>query len=68
MGSRWVHTSPLPAPYPYFEIGENPNPVKLGKTLQIGVGLDGYPWARILLPCLELIERKKKKKTIQDRI
>jgi len=52
MGSGWVHISLLPVPYPYYENGENPNPVKSGKTRQIGVGLGGYPWARVLLPCL----------------
>jgi len=56
MGSGWVHISPLPVPYPYFEIGKNPNSypnlVKSGKTRQIGVGLGGYPWAWVLLPCL----------------
>jgi hypothetical protein len=56
MGLGWVHISPLPEPYSYYEIGENPNPyqnqVKSGKTRQIGVGLGGYPWARVLLPCL----------------
>ena len=54
MGLRWVHISPLPVPYPYYEIEENP--VKLGKTRHIGVGLDGYPWARVLLACLILKE------------
>jgi hypothetical protein len=56
MGSGWLHISSLPFPYPYFEIGENPNsypnPVKPGKTRQIGVGLGGYPWAQVLLSCL----------------
>ena len=60
MGSGWVHIFPLPVPYPYIEIGENPNsypnPVKSGKTRQIGVGLGGYPWARVLLPCLILLD------------
>jgi hypothetical protein len=45
MGSGWVNISPLPVPYPYYEFGENansyPNPVKAGKTSQIGVGLGG---------------------------
>jgi len=26
MGSGWIHISLLPVPYPYFKIGENPNP------------------------------------------
>jgi len=56
MGSGWVHISPLPVPYLFFEIRENPNPypnpVKSGKTRQIRVGLGGYPWTRVLLPCL----------------
>jgi len=38
MGSGWVLIYPLPVPYPCFEIGENPNPVKTGKTRQIGFG------------------------------
>jgi len=56
MGSGWVPISPLPVPYPHFEIGENPNPypnpIKPGKTCQIGDGLGGYPRARVLLPGL----------------
>jgi len=56
MGSGWVHITPLPVPYPCFEIGENPypypNPVNAGKTRQIGVGMSGYPRGRVLLPCL----------------
>jgi len=56
MGSGWEHVSPLPDPYPYYEIGENPNPypnpVKSGKIRQIGVGLGGYPWTQVLLSCL----------------
>jgi len=33
----------IPVSYPFFKIGENsyPNPVKTGKTRQIGFGLDG---------------------------
>jgi len=31
----------LPVPYPCFEIGENPNPVKTGKTRQVGFGSGG---------------------------
>jgi len=45
MGSGWVPIYLLPVPYPCFEIGENsypyPNPVKTGKTRQIGFGSDG---------------------------
>jgi len=44
MGSGWIPIYPLPVPYPYFEIGENPYPypnsVKTGKTRQIGFGSD----------------------------
>ena len=60
MSSGWVHISLLPVPYPYIEIRENlnsyPNPIKSEKTRQIGIGLDGYPRARVLLPCLISIE------------
>jgi len=41
MSLGWVHLSLLPVPYPCFEIGKNTNPVKVGKTRQIGVGSDG---------------------------
>jgi len=41
MGLGWVPISQLQDPYPCFEIGENPNPVKAGKTRQIEVGLGG---------------------------
>jgi len=54
MGSGWVHISLLPIPYPYFKIRENPNSIKSEKTRQIGVGLGGYPWVRVLLPCLNV--------------
>jgi len=40
-GSGWVPIYPLPVPNPCFEIGENPNPVKTGKTRQIGFGSVG---------------------------
>ena len=47
MGSVWVYISLLPVPYPYYEIGENPNPypnsVKSEKTRQTEVDLGGYP-------------------------
>ncbi|AES76320.1 transmembrane protein, putative [Medicago truncatula] len=47
MGSGWVPISPLPVPYPCFEIGENPNPypnsAKAGNTRQNGFGMGGYP-------------------------
>jgi len=46
---RWVHVSP----YPCFEIGKNSNLIKAGKTRQIGFGLGGYLWVRVLLPCLD---------------
>jgi len=36
--------------YPYFP--SRTRILKSGKTRQIGVGLGGYPWARVLLPCL----------------
>jgi len=39
--SGWVPIYPLPVPYPCFEIGENPNPVKTGKTRKIRFGSDG---------------------------
>jgi len=42
MGSGWVPISLLPIPYPCFEFGENPNPVKAGKIRQIGFGSGGY--------------------------
>ncbi|KAK2387504.1 hypothetical protein QL285_061276 [Trifolium repens] len=49
--------SPLPAPTPSFEIGENPNPypnpVNSGFPRQSGYGLGGYPRVWVLLPCLE---------------
>jgi len=60
MGSGCVHISPLPVPYPYYEIGKNPNPIKSGKTRQIGVGLGGYPWAWVLLPCLHTAAKTPK--------
>ncbi|AES74133.1 hypothetical protein MTR_3g116190 [Medicago truncatula] len=45
MGSGWVPIYPLPVLYLCFEIGENSNtysnPVKTGKTRQIGFGSGG---------------------------
>jgi len=35
MGSGWVPIYLLPVPYPCFEIGENPNPIKTEKIRQI---------------------------------
>ena len=68
MSSGWVHISPLPVPYPYYEIEKNPNPVKSEKTYQIEVGLDGYPWTPVLLPCLSTyiisLQENIKKKVI----
>jgi len=49
MGSEWVHISPLPVSYSYFEIGENSNHTQTQSNV---VGLDEYPWTRVLLPCL----------------
>ncbi|AES60335.1 hypothetical protein MTR_1g043790 [Medicago truncatula] len=40
MGSG-VPIYPLPVPYPCFEIGENSNPIKMGKIRQIEFGSDG---------------------------
>jgi len=66
MGSGWVHITPLPVPYPCFEFRENsypyPNPVKAGKTRQIGVGMTEYPRGQVLLRCLILATRLSDKK------
>jgi len=39
MGSGWVHISPLPVMYQYFEIGENsfPNQSNRGKPIKLGL-------------------------------
>jgi len=39
MSSRWVHITPLPIPYPCFEIEKNPNSIKMEKSRQIRVGM-----------------------------
>jgi len=38
MGSGWVHISPLPVPYSYFKIGENPS--NRGWFGRIPMGMD----------------------------
>jgi len=43
MGSVWVHISSLPVPYPYYEIGENPNPY-IPKPSQIGENPSNQGW------------------------
>jgi hypothetical protein len=48
--------SPLSAPTPSFEIGENPNPnpnpINSDFPCQSGYDLGGYPRVWVLLPCL----------------
>jgi len=53
---------PVTRPVPViFEIKENPNPVKAGKTHQIVVGSCEYPHVWVLLPCLPPNSRTKPK-------
>jgi hypothetical protein len=54
-----IPISPLLIAYPYFEIGENSNRVKVGKSHQIEFGSDEYSRVLVLLPCLYTIHKKK---------